>query len=324
MTDEQIYKYLCGNIDIGDMYLSPIPSKYRKPDTNNSFGLYLKDDGVIRWKDYGLSDQAGYRAIHLYQYMMGFPLDGKGFYAAKNSAERELKKYFANKPQVELLKSKHYDKKNLCPFVEYDSNFADFELEYWDRFSITKEDLVPENIFSLKSLKWLDTSKVIKSEPNDPAFIYIFKLNPISWKIYRPLNKDQKFRQWNIEGVIEGVNEGVKLKDAIMLSSTKDRLVVKKALKGYNYDFGNATSENSFVNLIQKKDIFGGRKLFVYDADDAGFNASVKCAMHLNGEYFDMRGKLDGQKDFSDYVDKQRGKHSYQELRSLLIENLKL
>ena len=324
MTDDQIYKYLCGNIDVGDMYLSPIPSKYRKPDTNNSFGLYMKDgDPVIRWKDYGLSNQEGYTAIHLYQYMMGFPLDYKGFLAAKSHAEKEIPKYFRGKPVVELQKNKYNNKKDLCPYVEYDSNFSDFELEYWDRYYLAKEDLLAENIFSLKKLKWLNYSTETKSIAGDPAFIYIFDKNPISWKIYRPLNKENKFRQWNIDGVIEGMHNFKECDTLILNSSTKDRMVVKKALNNESYGFLNSTSENSFVNLIKNKSKLKAKRIIaMYDADDAGYNASVKIAEHLDCEYRDMRNKLDGQKDFSDYIDKQKGKHSLNNLKNLISNEI--
>jgi len=325
MTDEQIYKYLLGDVEVGEMYVSPLPLKYRKQDTNASFGLFTKEDNVIRWKDWGLSEPYGNKAINLYQYLMGFSPDDAGFRKALSSAKSEMERKFRGQ-QVVLKKSEYKDKSNMCPYLEYDSNFTDFELEYWGRYGIEKEDLLEENVFSLKSLRWAFSTNKTTSTPTDPGFVYIFRNNPISWKVYRPLVSDTKykFRQWSVEDVIEGMHNFKPCNTCLGLSSTKERLVVKKALKSEKgYGFLNPTSENSFINLVKrKKEIVADRTILMYDADDAGYKASVSGATHLNCEYRDFRNRLSGNKDFSDYVDIKKGNHSLTELKDLILSTI--
>lgn len=322
ISDEQIYRYLLGDVVISEMYVSPIGEPHRKPDTAESFGLYiLNDDGVIRWKDFGIAEQTeGNRAIDLVKYMRNV-----SYWEAKKIVEKEVRSAFFGKPQVTLKKGQRVQKGTL-PFVQFSHDFKDFELEYWDRYQITFDDLKREWIYRLDSLKWIgqNEGRETVSTPEDPAFVYVFKRNPISWKIYRPLSakKANKFRQWNIEGVIEGAHDLPEKTDLLIISgSTKDRTVIKKL----NYHSINGTGEGSYVSFIKNKDklkLLAKRIVVMHDADQAGAETSKVLAGHLGCEYRDMRGKLAGQKDFSDYVDKYKGNHSYKELNEIIKQEL--
>lgn len=330
MNDEQIYRYLLGDVVIPDLYVSPLGPPYRKIDTAESFGLYiLNDDGIVRWKDFGLADQHGNRAINLLMYMRGLPMETEAqrkhsYILAKKIIEKEIKQEFFGKDFTPLKKGQRVSKGTL-PFVEFSQNFTDFELDYWNRYQITEEDLKREWIYKLESLKWIgkNEGKETLSTPEDPAFVYVFKRNPISWKLYRPLTpiKKNKFRQWNIDGVIEGAHDLPEKTDLLIITgSTKDRTVIKKL----NYHSINGTAEGSYVNFILNKDklkLIAKRIVVMHDADDAGAKTSEVLAGHLGCEWVDMRGKLDGQKDFSDFVDKYKGNHSYKELQTI-INNL--
>lgn len=329
ITDDQIYQYLLGdNIIISEMYQSPIPIEHRKPDTADSFGLYIKnDDGIIRWKDFGLADQQGNRAIDLVKYMKGFPVDEKGYYPAKKFVETEITRNYFGKSVVELKKASRVGKGTL-PYITWNDGYTDFEMEYMDRFSFTESELRQEQVYGLKSLHWVGdhVGRETHSVTGDPAFVYLFRQNPVSWKLYRPLAKDitRKFRQWNIENIIEGGHTLPVAKQPLLIitSSTKDRLVYKH-LKHWSL---NPSAESAYVTFIRNKERLkqlADRIVVMNDGDEAGFKTGTVMATHLGCENIDMRNKLGSWKDPSDFVDKLRGKHSYDELDSIINKLLK-
>ena len=316
-TDEQIYRYLCGDIEVGEMYLSPLPANWRKSDTGESFGLYLKPDGVVRWHDFGLADQDGNKAINLLMYMRNCD-----YRTACRIRDTEVAMEWKRRPFVELKKGRRALGEDILPYVEYDDKFADYELRYWDRYKeIGREDLVHQQIYSLKSLRWGNSKNQITSTPGDPAFIYIFNRNPISWKIYRPLNQsNQKFRQWGIENVVEGLHQIHPAEIGIFVSSTKERLVCCKACP--EMLFLNPTGESSYIQIINRwPEIrpYARQWHIMYDADNAGYLAGETLSSHINIPNVDTRHME--QKDFSDFIDKYKGDHSYNDLRTL-IHNL--
>lgn len=325
MNDDKIYRALLGNeCEVGEMYISRIPPPHRKHDTNCSFGLYVEDDGIIRWKDFGLSDQQGFKAVNLIQYMRNLPLGpGVGYYKAKAIAEGEFEREFLVHKLLPLEKRKRV---GGMPFLKW-RELNDFELNYWNRYGITKEDLQREDIWGLESLQWGSGIKTISSAGN-PAFVYIFNRNPLSFKVYRPLDKDNKFRQWSIDGVVEGshiLKQDNRIYDVgILVSSTKDRIVCKKAFP--DWLFLNPTAEGTYISLISRWMELKPRALrwcCMYDSDEAGYSGGEMISNHLSISNIDMRNKLNGQKDFSDYIDTQKGKHSYNELKTIINNNLK-
>ena len=321
-TDEQIYSYFCGSdVIVNEMYLSILPPNWRKQDTGNSFGLFDCDDGIGRWHDFGLANQrddGGYTAIDLIKFMRNCD-----YKTACRIRDTEVANEWMRRPYPGLNKGwKRGD--GALPYVQYDARFTDYELRYWDRYKeIGGKELLQEQIYSLKSLRWGNSKEVTTSMPEDPAFIYIFNENPISWKIYRPLNKGgKKFRQWGIENVVEGLHQLRQAETGILVSSTKERIVCKHAFSANLYL--NPTGESSYIQLINNWPTikpYAKRWLIMYDSDEPGYLAGEALSQHLAIQNIDMRNKLEGNKDFSDYIDKYKGNHSYLELKTL-IHNL--
>lgn len=329
-TDEDIYAFLLGrHVEVGEMYCSPIP--HRQDDTP-SFGLY-EENGVVKWKDFGLSNPYGNKAINLLMYMRDLPMNKQGYAMAKEIVRREVKRGIYGQPPAKLKRGSN-SKKEL-PLIEWSKDFTDYELAYWSRFGINRDILLAERIYALRMLAYGSRENGVASAPHDPAFLYLLQearhRRGVAFKTYRPLteNKRDKFRQWNISNVIEGwlafkpycqklKQEGRKIPLFVGLSSTKDRLVMRKAgFVGLNPT--GETAWRTFALIDPIIDEIAERKVWLLDADDAGFKASQDASRELNGwEYVDMRGKLGRWKDFSDYIDTEKGNHSYEELVELL------
>lgn len=329
MTDEDIYRVLLGDVTIGENYNSPIPVKYRgKEDKTASFGLYYKDDGILRWKDYGFPSAFGNKAGNLVQYLReGFPFTPKGYKQALAYIEGEVRMGLLGQPPTQLKRRRKGDS---VPVVLSGESYLDFELDFWHRFDFSENELHYEDIYPLRSMTYHEGGEnVFQSIPGNPAFIYWWSRNPASYKLYRPLgDKRDKFRQWNIEGVIEGWNTMIKEYNGtpfdilFINSSTKDRIVTKKAFKGEYVSSINPRGESDRIDLINKKDEINSlakRVVIIYDADDPGYDGALMLSQLTGWEMVDVRGKLHGQKDIADMKDKTRGNMSYPEIKQTIL-----
>lgn len=318
MTDEDIYRYYLGDVIVGEMYNSPVP--YRRDDVP-SFGLYEADDGIIRWKDFGLPDQCGNKALNLVQHLKCLPLDKSGYFEAARLVEMEVTPGISGKGLKQSLRRK----KKLTPYIKGGIDYRPFEIEYWKRFSIDTAMLKEHKIEGLRFIGWdgVEGESNIFSEKEDPAFIYWFNKDNASWKLYRPkAGKRDKFRTNNISGVIEGWNQLQSYGDILLVaSSTKDRLVLKKALPSNKVGVINPSAEGVKRDIVNAKEELKQRfkhQVILYDADTVGYQGAKSLARYTDFHTVDMRGKLGKEKDFSDFVDTQRGSKSYEELRSIL------
>jgi len=342
ITQQDIYRAWLGDIIIGPLYNSPIPGRN---DRTPSFGLYVKD-GQILWCDHGLANQFGDKPENLVQHMEGLELTPKGFYDARRLITKRL-----NVPSVvalPLVQLRQRPKRQTTPYIK-ERGYKDFELDYWARFDIDEKELLNENIHPLESMSWSgEGGKAhVVSTPSNPAFVYWWNRNPASWKMYRPLgDKRDKFRQDNIKGVIEGwhsmmatheLSSKGKFDIMFVLSSTKDRLVVKHAFGNHIYYNGiNPKGESDYQDIVAHRDeikAIADRVIILYDADDAGQKGSERLGLLTGFEYYPIpkgflgkhynpnHDEMVNTKDFSDYVDIQRGGNSYESLLNL-INNL--
>ena len=317
VTDQDIYKMLLGNVVIGNMYNSPIPGRR---DKTPSFSLYEKN-GKILWSDKGLPTQFGPEPAHLYQHMRLFPITHAGYYQAKEAMLNEVKLGIIGKPPTQLRAKPKADHAPYLAGEEY----LPFELQYWQRFEYTGSQLQYEDIYPLRKMAWNEGGQVIfESKPEDPAFVYWWNRNPLSCKIYRPLaQKRDKFRQWNVEGIIEGwktlligynTRNGKPFDIIFVSSSTKDRLVKKRAM-GKECSAINPRGEGDFKDIVEKASVIKSmakRVVCLYDADDAGYEGAKRMAELSGFEFYDTRNKLSGWKDFADMKDTTKGNLSYE------------
>lgn len=332
ITQQDIYRHYVGDIIIGAMYNSPIPGRQ---DDTPSFCLYIKNNQIL-WCDHGLPDQFGNQPENLVQYLKGIELTPRGYYLAKDVISREVGGATTLRRPLTQLR-RRFDKK-ISPYVKGRADFEPYELNYWRRFNLNGDDLREANIEPLDFLSWTgeEGKPVIFSEPNNPAFIYWWGRDPASWKLYRPLaDKRDKFRQDNVDGVIEGWSlldkdfsqvYPKKLPLVIICSSFKDQLVVRKVMRKYNnVSTIGPRGESELGTIIDRKNdilLRADRVVILFDADDAGYKGSKKLAEATGFEFADMRELLAGYKDFSDYVDTERGNYSYKELNYLLSDIL--
>lgn len=330
LSDDALYKVLLepyfGEVVVGEMYNSPLPGRR---DYTPSFGLFEKD-GVICWKDFALSEVSGNKAVNLLMEMRDMT-----YAEAMDMIENEIEPQFITNSVKAYEKLRRCRKVKTLPFVSFSRKFKPYELAYWERFQITEEELLRDQVYAMRKLTYEGSDEVLESVEGDPAFVYWFSKSPASFKIYRPQAEptiipreglppkviSNKFRLHNTTGVIEGWNvlpqRPSKPTRLPLVSSTKDRLVIKKLFQHAL----NPTGESSWQPLVEKKEELqrrGYHPVILYDADDPGWKATEKLMKETGWPGHDMRGRLNGEKDFSDFVDIERGGHSYEELYNVV------
>ena len=240
---------------------------------------------------------------------------GMSYREAIQYAKGEIRRHDTTVPIPPL---KRGEKNTTIPNLKLRERWEPWELEYWREYGINEDDLQYERILPLDSLSWVDGAPGLRSLPGDPAFVYLLRETPLSFKIYRPFS-EFKFRQWRVSGLWEGmltVGDVEKIPPCLIVSSTKDRTIVRKAL-GREWTLLNPLSEGSWRYLPFSR-MQGG--CIMFDADDAGTNNAQDAARESELDYIDWRGKLGGEKDFSDFI---AGVGTYPELRAVIISELR-
>lgn len=301
VTDEEIYYYLLGQFDVGAMYCAP--RDLRDGDHNASFGVY-EDGGVLKWHDFGLPRKAvGKRAIDLLMEMRGV-----NYYEAQKIVEREISPARIGR---EPLKLKKVDNYRGLPFITYREHNSS-ELAYWRKFHQSGYDLIYEKIFALDYMQYSDNSFKIQSYPNDPAFVYLFNKNPLKCKIYRPYNKDYKFRMFNMDGIIEGWESMIRERENLdrpfsrlfITSSTKDRLCWKKCCE-IDESTINPPSEKILREIVMKKNelySLTNEIIVIFDGDETGREMARQLSEDLSGHYVDVTKLLGWDDEKGDWV----------------------
>lgn len=329
MSEEDVYKALLGEITIGMLYNSPIPGR---EDDTPSFGLW-EDNGYIKWKDFGLADQYGNKPANLIQHLKGYPLTAQGFGRAMRYIRNELSFSMIGEPPTRLKRTNRGEK---LAYVKKRS-WLDFELEYWNRFSIDETFLTEEDVTPLDYLSWDGDNKIIESKLGDPVFLFWWSQNPASWKIYRPLGpRKYKFRQQNIKGVIEGWNSMVRAREnapnkrfkiLFIVASSKDRFVLKRAFNTpMQYNAINPKAESERRDILLKIDEIrasADRVIIIYDDDPTGMKCAKILAEETGFETFNVTNKFLGHKDIADMKDTTRGNLPYDQIVETILNIVK-
>lgn len=287
----RIYNYFVGSaFELGIAYLSPIPVEVRgKKDRSSSFNIYETRFGNLRWKDFGgggeLAGDAIDFIIHMVLDIYMLP-DKQKFRAAVNFYTESINRNKLLTNQIILNQaSKHSIGKlrKVTPIPSYDQEFTNSELLYWDGrpLYISKSHLICRRLYALRGIDWGE-GVTFPSTDKDPAFIYDLseKGDMSSWKAYRPLTKDKRFKwkSWNLniipfEGyhLLPGYGESL-----ILTSSGKDGMVAENL----GFTCGNPTGESAFRSILPYQRELNRRFKNIYICFD-GDSAGIKGAKNL-------------------------------------------
>lgn len=285
VSEEDIYLRYFGEFQLNKKYLCPF--KYEK--TPSFEFKYV--NGRIKWVRYGMFGDRSYGALDFVMI-----LNNLTFLQALQVVFNDL--YINNTTDNNNF---ILDKKitNVTCSLKYDINLTEKELLYWKQYHFTKEDLQYWNIYTCTEY-WINGFKWHSTTNEDPMFVYLHSSD--SWTIYRPLviNKDDKFRKYNIKKHLMGYDKLPEKGDILFITSSyKDVITLYKL----GYYAVAPHSERIILDehlVLELKSRF--KYIYVaYDNDSTGVNASKEFTTKYNLKYWNIPKDCDGNKDPSDY-----------------------
>lgn len=268
VPDVWIYKHYL-NIDINNL-----PSKIHSPfreDNIPSFGFFVVGDKVL-WKDLKTRESGNALSLALrFELKQNPNLKEKDIYTiiTRKFSENSKNYNIVAKP---VLKKKSFSvKENL-------RKWNDFDIKYWGQFGITIKDLM------LNGVKPIDNYIMTVNDNsftcrNIAIYGYYTKDNKL-YKLYQPLNKDQKFVTIDMN-IIEGFDYIRYKKYRGILSGKKDILSLNTL--GLDIDGFAGNSETTFLT---KKEIELIKPDFcLMDNDQAGIDSMLYYKEKYNIPY---------------------------------------
>lgn len=277
--------------EIGKLYNSPF-----RRDSSPSFNIFKGSDGQFYWKDFGY---IGGDCVNFIQELFGLT-----YYQACEKVKNDLlldntTTYLAsNKSNKSIVNRKEFNIKFLP------REFNKLELEYWQQYGISKQDLIDNEIWVAEKLFINSKQQYLKA--NELKFIYRFTKDgqQEAKKIYTPNSENYKWFGSCSSYQIEGLNQLPFKSDSVVIQkSRKDKICTSKifsdVISTQNENYKNITDElTNFLDLHYKK------KYIFWDSDGVG----VEQCKKLNEKgylYLNIPKKIHeetGCKDISDVI----------------------
>lgn len=301
VSEEDIYTHYVGEFSNNTWIVSP----FRPTEKVPSFRINYYNNSWV-WTDFGL-DPRPKNAVALVMNLYNIE-----YIDALNKIYQEV--YLNNDHTILIKKAIKTENKTYCKIRK---EYHQFELDYWNKVDIKKEDLLYWKIYCgeirNKGIVWHSSIQ------NDPLFIYMFDIQASIFKGYRPFapSNKQKFYSNNITGHIQGWD---KLPDkgniVIITKSYKDVIIWWKL----GYPAIAPHSENMFIspaNLYELESRF--KHIYInYDNDETGVKKSIQYSSEHNLKYFNLPKATNCKDPFQFVVC-----NSYNDLNNLFLEKQK-
>lgn len=288
VSDYDIFKYYLGNFKLGKCIRSPFMK-----DEHPSLLIGMGRGGLF-YRDMRGNEFYGdcFRLV--------MQLYGLDFIGALNKISADFGLWGDQK--FELLKTEVPTKKLWIKkeFKVLSRNFTLSELEWWNRYTISEEQLKQEHIYSIKSV-WIDGKKVY-IEKDELAFAYYFE-EVDSWKLYFPNRKRGKWFT-NLEGnsFVEGKDNLVNVKKGIIGKSRKERLIFSKYFPTCNVQNESRSAFTPEFRGFLEDNV--EEVYLVYDNDPPGVASCTKLTEAYGYKYVNPPRYLlrQGISDFGDLI----------------------
>lgn len=294
ISDYDIYRYMIGDFKIGEA----VCNRYRK-DRDPSFVVYVGQSGHLFHLDYGDDRFRGGIFDLVMQVYPGLTLDGAlrkvaSDFGITDAQSEEYKKITSQyvKPTIDM-------KKHALIQVSV-KKWEKVELEYWNSYGITQEQLRAEDVYSVKT--WCLNRKIQYIGPGELCFAYRFDSG---FKIYYPTRTKESGGKWfsNIcTSTIENLQALENADKVLIVKSRKDRLSLQNILPNYAIisvqNESTACFNEGFTGTLQGKDV-----IISYDADGPGVKSCKTICDKYGYRYVNTPRHLlkEGIKDWADW-----------------------
>ncbi len=178
--------------------------------------------------------------------------------------------------------------------------FTNEELQYWNEYHQSLDDLRANNVYAIKKL-YLN-KQIFPLKDTEIRFGYLYDGH---WKIYRPFaDKKNKWLPNNVPiTMMDGKEDISNCKIAFINKSKKDYMVMKKAFPCccavQNEGVGCFSDEN--VEFLKAN---SDRQILSFDSDETGVHNSKQITELFGFEYINVPRKYlsEGIKDWADLV----------------------
>jgi len=300
VSEQDIFTKYVGDFKLGSIYNSPL-----RKDKNPSFGIFVSNKtGNLLYKDLA-ADECGdvFKFVKKLKGLSTYEETIKEIISDLNILNMEAQKLSSNRRLVQTESKISITRK---PFTK-------IELEYWQRFAVTKSIL---DLFKVNSISKFFVNGLLKdtSTTERPMFAYkVFN----KFKIYKPL--DPKTTKWR------GNLSYLDIQGFEQLPETGDLLVITKSLKDVMtlYSMGYTAVAPSSEGIMIPQVVINNLKsrfkriLIFYDRDKTGMTFARKLSKtySLNGFFINKKHKT---KDISDFTAKYGINKSIELMKELL------
>jgi hypothetical protein len=321
LTDEyKLFAFYIGqDFKLNEAMQSPL-----RKDKNPSFSVFNGREGVLIYKDFATGDSGDIAKFIMKMFTVSFrgalEMIDRDFELGLSSGSKNLPLREGFKSNLDVSTVETVPRSSNIGVKRQEFTSADEQ--YWRQYGIDTTCLKKYNVFSIKFL-FINGNKVAHYSYNNPMYAYIFlKDNKVTYKIYRPLDKEYKWSSNTDRTVLQGWDQ---------LPSTGDTLIITKSLKdvmvfhqmGYpSVAMQNEVSSIKDTVIEELKSRF--KKIYILqDFDYAGVSGSNKLRKLYGITPFfiqSFRTRSNGLKDISDYVQAKGMESAYQMIFTILNE----
>lgn len=311
--------YLGGDFKLQESICSPL-----REDKNPSFSFFRGREGGLMYKDFATGDCGNIIKFVSKMFSLSFrealEMIDQDFNLGLSTSKKTLpkKEGFKTTKNINTVETAPRSSKigvKRQPFTQTD-------LEYWGQYGIDEACLSKYNVFSVRFL-FINGMSVSTYSAQNPIYCYIFlKDNKVTYKVYKPYDKQYKWCSNVNRSVLQGWDQLPEHGDTLIITkSLKDVMVLNQM--GYaSVAMQNevSTIKDTVVEELSQR---FNRIFILQDFDYAGVSGSNKLRKLYGFTPFfiqTFKTRSNGLKDISDYVQARGMDDAYRMIYTFINE----
>lgn len=262
ISSYDIYRYYFGEFTVNRKYLNHLRGDKEHP----SFAISNRYEELTHI-DFGNDYWRG-NCINLVQ-----QINRCDFQTALNIIDKDFnlgigKEFQFNRAIITWKEPKVIEKKPPTIIQVDTQKFTKLQLDYWNGYELSLDD-IKNDVYSIRSY-YINKEKY---PVEDLTFGYLFEGK--YWKIYKPYNKKDKWKTNCPITTMYGLENINKCKNAFIVKSKKDELVMRKFISsctcGTQNESKEAISDDNITYIRENSE----HQYVIFDNEDVGVKASV-------------------------------------------------
>lgn len=320
IDDYKLFAYYIG----GDFKLQESMCSPLREDNNPSFSLFKGRGGGLMYKDFATGDCGDIikfvGKLHSLSFRETLELIDVDFNLglATSKSTVAVNKGFKTNLSINTVETAPRSSKLGVKRQE----FTTTDMEYWGQYGIDKECLQKYNVFSVRFF-FVNGIRVSTYSHSNPIYCYIFlKDNKVTYKVYKPLDKQYKWSSNTNRTVLQGWDQLPEYADTLIITKSLKDVMVFNQMGYASVAMQNEVSTIKDTVVDELKQRFN--KIFILqDFDYAGVSGSNKLRKLYGFTPFFIQTfetRSNGLKDISDYVQARGIDDAYRMIYTIINE----